>query len=532
MSGTSPCRKDVEELVEFLCQGELAVDQAVRLEAILKEDSDARRYYIRYLHMHASLPLFSGCESGKQEMARLQEQLQLESCETSPGGVRCPVSSSEDAASASGLAGILGDCLRQGTVFLSRSSVFSILVAIGLPGFIFLVLILSLVNSRPEQPPMSVATIAQTCGCVGQMDTTNVPLSAGVALTEGQRLTLQSGLIEIAFDDGVTAILEAPAVFEVRRADGGFLQVGRLAANVPPRARGFRIETPLARVVDLGTEFGVSVAADGTTESHVFVGRVELATKSMPESPISTSNLLRGGQAARIRLTDANRMAARIEKIPASSDEFVRRFPAQAKGLAAGTASGLLASVDRRGGASGNRTPVGPFNGESNPLPSDGGGLRVGASLYSDRVFVIQQIDQPLVGAEYVRAFNTDKESNEFSYDVTFNTGLPEIYVMVLVDDRFEKVGRRRIGKQRVVVDAIVSQFAGPGEFVDTGYAVTSDDLGSSPRPLSAFGKVVPTKDASGKPIVYTFRAPPAGIRSITGYSQYVIAAMPKAPGT
>jgi hypothetical protein len=49
---------------------------------------------------------------------------------------------------------------------------------------------------------------------------------------------------------------------------------GKLAAAVPRAARGYTIITPTAEVVDLGTEFGVSVDRSGASEVHVFDGEV------------------------------------------------------------------------------------------------------------------------------------------------------------------------------------------------------------------------------------------------------------------
>ena len=44
----------------------------------------------------------------------------------------------------------------------------------------------------------------------------------------------------------------------------------------------FVIRTPTATVTDLGTEFGVEVSKEGDTETHVFVGEVQIATRQRP----------------------------------------------------------------------------------------------------------------------------------------------------------------------------------------------------------------------------------------------------------
>lgn len=51
---------------------------------------------------------------------------------------------------------------------------------------------------------------------------------------------------------------------------------GRLQVRVSPHARGFKLLAPDAKLVDLGTEFGVVVDQNGRSEVHVFEGEVDV----------------------------------------------------------------------------------------------------------------------------------------------------------------------------------------------------------------------------------------------------------------
>ncbi len=51
---------------------------------------------------------------------------------------------------------------------------------------------------------------------------------------------------------------------------------GQMRVHVPPHARGFKLMTPDAKVVDLGTEFGLKVSDSGKSDVHVFDGEVEV----------------------------------------------------------------------------------------------------------------------------------------------------------------------------------------------------------------------------------------------------------------
>ena len=50
-------------------------------------------------------------------------------------------------------------------------------------------------------------------------------------------------------------------------------------AYVPDKNSGFKVDTPKTEVLDLGTEFGVSVEENGDTEIHVLEGLVETSTR-------------------------------------------------------------------------------------------------------------------------------------------------------------------------------------------------------------------------------------------------------------
>jgi ferric-dicitrate binding protein FerR (iron transport regulator) len=98
--------------------------------------------------------------------------------------------------------------------------------------------------------------------------------SVGAALSPGW-LRLKAGLAQIEFDDGARLIVEGPAELEIRSRAEAFCREGRLSAQVPPAAQGFKIVSTRLTVVDLGTAFGFKTH-DRTAEVDVFEGRVQL----------------------------------------------------------------------------------------------------------------------------------------------------------------------------------------------------------------------------------------------------------------
>jgi hypothetical protein len=118
---------------------------------------------------------------------------------------------------------------------------------------------------------MPLARVTQNAGAVLAQDGRAVVI--GETLPQG-RLTLLRGTLGLNYGRGVQLVIEAPAEFECSRADLLRLHAGRLAAEVPPPAKGFTVITPTGKAVDLGTKFGVDVPPQGEAEVHVFQGEV------------------------------------------------------------------------------------------------------------------------------------------------------------------------------------------------------------------------------------------------------------------
>lgn len=105
-------------------------------------------------------------------------------------------------------------------------------------------------------------------------------------------------MARIAFRSGATVIVEGPATLELATPLAGRLMRGKLVADVPAEAHGFRVDTPLTSVVDLGTRFGVSVGPPGTTDVHVLAGRVEVTPGEQPPQQITAGHAVRAESVA------------------------------------------------------------------------------------------------------------------------------------------------------------------------------------------------------------------------------------------
>lgn len=147
------------------------------------------------------------------------------------------------------------------------------------------------------------------------------PLRAGSPLEPGW-LRLESGLAQVVFYSGARVVMEGPTELQLLSRTAAVCPSGRLLAEVPPPARGFRLQTRDLTLVDLGTSFGIATASGGA-EVHVFEGRVEVISSTATRQPLN------GGQAV---VVDG---AGALRRVASSRTAFTSLFEFQERSVAA-----------------------------------------------------------------------------------------------------------------------------------------------------------------------------------------------------
>lgn len=162
-------------------------------------------------------------------------------------------------------------------------AVASILWQIGDPG--------RMLTSGEEPTASGFAVLAGTDDAVWSE---KIPhLSTGDLIPPG-RIQLSSGIAQIDLFSGVTLVVEGDAEFEITSQMEMRLTRGKLRADVPPAAHGFRVTTPNSNVVDLGTEFALDVS-DKSSELHVIEGEVEWHPKDANSQNFTTGQAIHSG---------------------------------------------------------------------------------------------------------------------------------------------------------------------------------------------------------------------------------------------
>jgi ferric-dicitrate binding protein FerR (iron transport regulator) len=101
-------------------------------------------------------------------------------------------------------------------------------------------------------------------------------IKVGDGIADGP-LRLVAGSAQLRFESGAVVTLNAPSEIEVLGDNRLFLRNGSIIPFVPPAAKGFTVVSPTGEVIDLGTEFSVSVDARGQTDVYVIDGEVDVA---------------------------------------------------------------------------------------------------------------------------------------------------------------------------------------------------------------------------------------------------------------
>ena len=296
---------DFLDVVDDYCGGRLGDDDIRRLEATLIASEDARRLFVAYFQMHTDLE-FSA--RARRATSAVLGRVSAEPAPASSRGVPRPAARSLPRIAlplnrwTSLAAGILIAVVAYGLGQLGSATPAPRRAASG--------------STSLRADTSNVAWLVNAQNCRWEGGESGMP---GRDMRAGKVLRLDRGLAEIEFDRGARLILEGPAGLELISGNEARLLHGSLTARVPERARGFTVHSPRGKVVDLGTEFGLSVDDKGGTAVRVFEGTV-VASPAVLGPRAKPGLTLHQDQAARIE-DQAVALSARHE---ADDPRFVR----------------------------------------------------------------------------------------------------------------------------------------------------------------------------------------------------------------
>lgn len=285
---------------EYL-SGEMTDERFHILETLLRKDVDLRAEFIEFMNVDAALGDLAALP--ESEVARFEREHSLNDVGFQKG---------HPDVEGNGIPAFAMVARFRGMVALSGGLAAAILVAI----------VVWIAGSNRENERVIADSEHPVAGLVTRVDAV---LKKETALWNRDTLPvgtfqLESGLVHLRFDGGVTVFVEAPATFAIVSGKRVVVHSGRLSASVPPEGIGFTVETPAADVIDFGTEFSVDVS-QGASEVHVFEGLVRVQPRS--RSGIGTADAvdLRTSQA--VMIDTATEKPVEIEL---AKDRFIRTF--------------------------------------------------------------------------------------------------------------------------------------------------------------------------------------------------------------
>jgi hypothetical protein len=232
---------------------------------------------------------------------------------------------------------------------------------------------------------------------------------------------------------GPRILIEGPARFTLPEVNRLVLHSGRIYVKVPPQATGFIVDTPNARIVDLGTEFGIEVDKAGTSDVQMFKGKATLIPGRKRKT--GKRRLLSTGQALQVN------QAFEVRDIRLEQRSFVRKISSQTGLVWRGEPVSL---ADVLGGGNGFGTVARPLmvdpasgliqeGGVFNRLKSAGktGYFRVQELPGVDGVFVPDKDQNPLVVSSGGHVFNECPDTTFNCW--TFITNQPQLAVPELL---------------------------------------------------------------------------------------------------
>lgn len=336
--------KELRQLLGSICNETINSDQVVRLNELLRESPAARQSYADYLEVQMSLvqsvrrELPFTCE----ETSELAETItanevrgqatEIVTAEQSGSGLKSYRKSLHHLMAAAALLAVS----TAGLWWVSRSTSDKDQNLVAQQEDERLTdksLRNDLQATASAAEPLFVAQVSNLTGDVlwGDRSTDREFL---LRLRRGDRLDIAAGLVQLDYYSGAKIVLRGPCLFVPTSENSGRLERGHLTGEVSEG--DFLLTTPTAKVIDLGTAFGVSVDDVTRTDVCVFDGEVQVISDQQGEGS-SKSLLLEEGMAARVHRGQGIEALANLDV-----SQFVRYLPKPSANLAAHTELSLV----------------------------------------------------------------------------------------------------------------------------------------------------------------------------------------------
>lgn len=394
--------EEIHRLAAARCDGSLTGEDRERLQRILVSSESARQCYVDYFEIHADV-------AWRVQARSAVAPLFID--ETPPGndptGATVPVAVNK----ASLVRRVIGSGYGSlaACVIVAASSVFAYRALDA--------------EERPTSPVAKITAASKSGRWFVIDDRVHDGRRSAFA---GDEVCVAGGVVEVSFADGTSVTVAAPATLTPLTASSAKVLRGSIRARAEEGSDGFVVETPTARVVDLGTTFGVGVSDDATTRVAVFDGEVDVLpiTPAIHRGPTPSiaPTRLRLGEGIELADGGAVRPLMSIMSNWFPIPDHQGRFPVIGDSVISSVGDNLPTEAGRR---------------SFYEIVADG--MQEDARAYADRGYhqwngvTSSGLPSYLVGGDYVRMFNNRKFAEDFELYVTIKQPAT---LYLLFDDR------------------------------------------------------------------------------------------------
>ncbi|PQO46971.1 LamG-like jellyroll fold domain-containing protein [Blastopirellula marina] len=280
MSNATPAHpyQELERLLGEYANGEISAEGLDRLAAILKQSPAARKEYIEFFRVHAGLYDLVEEYSQRDSLSETTLANAQVSRPSEPRLIGVPIAFALLAAS----------LLVAGFVFSLRwEDDIAEVPSVNFPTT------KTSVKEVANSLTLPDATTTQPIAVISRMvDVVMAPGEAALHIGQSvppQQVTLQSGLVQFDFLNGVTMVVEGTVELELISQTRCKLLRGQARVYASSQEDGFTLETEDATFIDRGTEFGVRVTPGKESEVHVIDGQVDVTPRATAEATRSVT---------------------------------------------------------------------------------------------------------------------------------------------------------------------------------------------------------------------------------------------------
>lgn len=153
----------------------------------------------------------------------------------------------------------------------------------------------------PSPQPIAMPVVAVISEVIGVSASESERLAVGSMVRTQDVVAFEQGIVQLATMAGSTLVLEGPVDASVTDMNRFSLRRGKITGLNKSAGESLIIDAPNSSIVDIGTEFGVSVSESDETDVAVYEGEVRLESAALSSAPSSNEFLqLKAGWEARI----------------------------------------------------------------------------------------------------------------------------------------------------------------------------------------------------------------------------------------